>query len=53
MEAVQSTIVNLVQWLRLAVEATGALVIAIGVVISIHGFGRSLARQQLENYVEV
>ena len=53
MEAVQSTIINLVQWLRLGVEATGALVIAVGVVISIHGFGRSLARHQLENYVEV
>ena len=53
MEAVESTIITLVQWLRLAVETLGALVIAVGVIMAIYGFGRALAVQQPEHYVEV
>lgn len=41
------------QWLRLGVEATGALVIAVGIVMAICGFGRTLALQKPESYVEV
>lgn len=53
MDAAESTIINLVQWLRLAVEATGALVIAIGALMALYGFGRALALQRPESYVEV
>ena len=41
MDAVESTIITLVQWLRLAVETTGALVIAVGAIMAIYGFGRA------------
>ena len=53
MDAVEDTIIHLVQWLRLAVEATGALVIAVGAIMAIYGFGRALALRQSESYVEV
>jgi uncharacterized membrane protein len=53
MDGVEGTIINLVQWLRLAVEATGAFVIAVGVIMAIYGFGRALAVQRSESYVEV
>jgi uncharacterized membrane protein len=53
MAAVESTIINFVQWLRLAVEATGALVIAVGVIMAIYGFIRALVVQHSESYVEV
>ena len=53
MQAVEGIIIQLVQWLRLTVEATGAVVIAVGVVMAIYGFGRALILQRPENYVEV
>ena len=53
MDAVEGTIIHLVQWLRLAVEATGALVIAVGAILAIYGFGRALVVQRSERYVEV
>lgn len=53
MVVVEAIIINLVQWLRLAVEAMGALVIAVGVTTAIYGFGRALALQRPERYVEV
>ena len=53
MGAVKGTMINLVQWLRLAVETTGALVIAVGAIMAIYGFGRALALRQSESYVEV
>ena len=53
MDAVEDTIIHLVQWLRLAVEATGALVIAVGAILAIYGFGRAPAVQRSEGYVEV
>ena len=52
-DAVESTIIDLVQWLRLAVEATGALVIAVGVIMATYGFGRTLALERPESYVVV
>ena len=45
--------INLVQWLRLAVETTGVFVIAVGAIMAIYGFGRALAVQRSESYVEV
>jgi uncharacterized membrane protein len=53
MQGVEGAIVNVVQWLRLAVEAMGALVIAVGVTMAIYGFGRTLALQRPESYVDV
>jgi uncharacterized membrane protein len=48
--AVESTIINLVQWLKLAIETTGAIVIGIGVAISVFEFVRSLVPPQMESY---
>lgn len=48
--AVEGTIINLVQWLKLAIETTGAIVIGIGVVISAIKFVRALVPPQMESY---
>jgi hypothetical protein len=43
LEAIESLIVNAVRWLRLAVEVTGALVIALGVAVAVYHFARTFA----------
>ncbi len=48
--AVEGTIINLVQWLKLAIETTGAIIIGIGVAISVFEFVRSLVPPQMESY---
>lgn len=48
--AIENTVINLVQWLKLAIETTGAIVIGIGVVIAAFEFVRSLVPPQLESY---
>ncbi|MCA1558503.1 MAG: hypothetical protein LC731_08190, partial [Acidobacteria bacterium] len=48
--AVESTIINAVQWLRLIVETTGALIIGLGVIAAGYQFIRSLLRAQLESF---
>ncbi|HXG85807.1 MAG TPA: DUF1622 domain-containing protein [Pyrinomonadaceae bacterium] len=48
--AVESTIINLVQWLRLAIETTGAVVIGIGVLIAVFEFIRALFPPRMESY---
>ena len=50
---VESTIVTLVLWLKLAVETAGALIIGIGVVAAAYRFARSLAPPGLEGYNEI
>lgn len=50
---VESTIVSLVLWLKLAVEAAGALVIGIGIVAAAYKFFRSLVPPGLEGYNEI
>ena len=50
---VEQTVQNLVLWLRLAVELTGALIISLGVVASILYFARSLTPPQLTGYNEI
>jgi uncharacterized membrane protein len=40
---VEHTIVVAVQWLRLAVETTGAIIVALGLILSVYQFLRSLA----------
>lgn len=45
---VESTIINLAQWLKLAIETTCKIVI--GVVISVFEFVRALVPPQMESY---
>jgi uncharacterized membrane protein len=47
---VESTIINLVQWLKLIVETTGAAIIGLGVVTAAYQFVRALATPRLVNY---
>ena len=48
--AVEETVINAVQWLRLVVETTGALIIGLGVIVAVYLFGRALASRQTEGY---
>ena len=48
--AVENTIINAVQWLRLMVETTGALIIALGVVAAGYQFIRALIPPQVESF---
>jgi len=50
---VESTIVTLVLWLKLAVETAGAVIIGIGVVAAAYRFARSLVPPGLEGYNEI
>jgi uncharacterized membrane protein len=46
----ESTVINLVQWLKLLLEITGAMVIVIGVIIAGYYFFRSLVSARIRNY---
>ncbi len=46
----ESTVINLVQWLKLVLEITRALVIGIGVIIAGYYFFRSLVSARIRNY---
>jgi uncharacterized membrane protein len=48
--AVESNIINAVQWLRLMVETTGALIIGLGVLAAGYQFIRALVPPQLESF---
>jgi uncharacterized membrane protein len=48
--AVEGTIVNAVQWLRLLVETTGALIIGIGVIAAAYQLVRALLPPRYESY---
>jgi uncharacterized membrane protein len=48
--ALESTIVNAVQWLRLLVETTGAVIIGLGVLFAAYQFVRALIPPQIESY---
>lgn len=48
--SVEGTIINLVQWLKLAVETTGAMIIALGVLTAAYQFIRALVPPQVESY---
>lgn len=50
---VEQTVQNAVLWLRLFVEFTGAIVIALGVAASLFYFVRSLAPPKIEGYNEI
>lgn len=42
---VESNVVNLVLWLKLAVEVVGAVIIGLGVFTSLYRFARALSRR--------
>ena len=46
----ESTIINAVQWLRLIVETTGAVIIGMGVLMAAYQFARALIPPRLESY---
>ncbi len=50
---VETSIINAVQWLRLAVELTGALVIGLGIVTAVYQFVRTYKQARGQNYNEV
>lgn len=45
-EAAEGAVEQAVQWLRLGVEAIGALIVALGVVIAVAGFVRAIAQRR-------
>lgn len=47
---VETTVVNAVQWLRLGVEMTGAIIIGLGVLSAVYQFVRALVPPQVESY---
>jgi uncharacterized membrane protein len=49
----EETIINLVSWLRLLVETTGAVIIAIGVVLAAIQFVKVLISRKAENYTSI
>lgn len=51
--AVEITIGNLVQWLRLIIETTGAIIIGIGVLVTLYEFCRTFFPPRLEGYNEI
>ncbi len=51
--AIEPTIVNLVSWLRLLIETTGTIIIAIGVVLALIKLARTLTAKRMDGYTEV
>jgi uncharacterized membrane protein len=51
--AVEGSIINAVQWLRLIVETTGAVIIGLGIIAAGYQFVRALVPPQLENFNRV
>lgn len=50
---VETTVINLVQWLKLATETSGAVIIFIGVFVALYDFVRALIPPQLESYNKI
>ena len=50
---VEQTIINLVSWLRLFIELTGAAIIAIGVFLSIYHLSRILFSGKNQDYTKI
>ena len=50
---IEPTIINLVLWLKLLVETTGAVIIAIGVVLAIVEFARRVFSPKPEGYTKI
>lgn len=50
---VEDTVINLVQWLKLTIEVSGAIIISIGFVVAAAKFLRSLSPPQITGYNEI
>ena len=50
---IEGIVINAVDWLRLALEVTGAVVIAIGALIAVYLFVRALIRHKDESFHSV
>ena len=48
--ATETWIQNVVQWLRLGVETTGAIVIGVGILVALWAFMRALAAREPANF---
>lgn len=51
--AVEPTVVNVVSWLKLLIETTGAIIIAIGVVLAFVEFVKVLSSAKPEGYTKI
>lgn len=51
--AVEPTIINLVSWLKLFIELTGAIIISIGVFLALYEFFRVLVSKENEGYTKI
>ncbi|WP_127475666.1 DUF1622 domain-containing protein [Sulfurivermis fontis] len=51
--ALEASIINGVEWLRLIVETTGALIIALGIVFAVQGFVRALHSSREADFTAV
>ena len=51
--AVEEWVINAVQWLKLGVEATGAIVITIGTLLGIYRFVVALARREAADFTAI
>lgn len=50
---VEPTVVNVVSWLKLLIETTGAIIIGVGVALAFVQFVKVLASQNAEGYTKV
>ena len=50
---VESNVVNVVLWLKLAVEVVGAVIIGLGVFTSLYRFARALVPPKFERYNQI
>jgi uncharacterized membrane protein len=51
--SVEQWVMGGVQWLRLAIEVTGGIVVALGTVLALGGFVRALAVRRAEAFTDV
>jgi len=49
-DAAERAVQQSVQWLRLAIETTGALIVALGIVLALYGFVRAFTRRHSPPY---
>jgi uncharacterized membrane protein len=53
LELADATLEGAVQWVRLAVEAVGALVVVVGFLVSLYGLVRSVLTRRVEGFAPV
>lgn len=50
---VETNVINAVQWLRLAIETAGALIVGIGIIVTLYEFSRMVFPHRPEIYSKV